>query len=459
MMRGGGSAVLFAVLVVLSMAAPVATLAGLVAGATGGAGGATDATVSGNETIERTVTLRLTPERPSSIDATASFDLPESVTALTVSLPANATVTGTDGFERNGSRYRWDGETATPSVSVRVPANHSGVSHHGVNATGYTFVDAGDWALVRVPDVSARWWWDGAGNVTMTTNVTVAGDGVAADAIAYLGPHRTLSRSDGDRSVRLVVPAAARVEAGDEAVLDVLADATRALHLDDEDGEGGESVIVAAPQGVDWAVDGAQLGSTGAWVAADEPLSSPDDVWTHEYVHTRQSYRLAPEMAWFAEASAEYYAAALAVADGRVPYAAFRGHLAPQPGSDDGVLADPATWTRATVYRKGPTVLAALDARIRAATDGNRSLVDVSQRLNRQDDAVTLDGFLGAVERVAGPDVRAFADRAITTSETPDLPPAAAYDAGNESGNGSAGFRLATTGGERGPGPPPPAGG
>ncbi len=426
MVRWGGFAALVAVLVVLSVAAPVASSAPV----------ETD-----DATIEQTVTLRLTPERPGSIAATTSFEIPESVTTLTTSVPANATVTSTDGFERNGSRYRWDGETATPSVSFRLPANHSGVSHHGVNASGYTFVDAGDWALVRVPDVTARWWWEGADNVTMASNVTVAGEGVAADGIAYLGPHRTHERSVDDRTIRLVVPDAARVEAGNESVLDALADATRALDLGDR---GGESIVVAAPQGVEWAVDGAQLGSTGAWVAADEPLASPDDVWTHEYVHTRQSYRLAPEMSWFAEASAEYYAASLAVTSGRVPYAAFRGHVAPD-GATDQVLADPATWTAATAYRKGTVVLAALDDRIRTATDGDRSLVHVSRRLNRHDGTVTLAAFLDAVETVAGSEARSFAERAITGTETPDLPPPTAYETRNESAeyevrNESAGF-------------------
>jgi hypothetical protein len=310
-----------------------------------------------------------------------------------------------------------------------VPANHSGVSHHGVNASGYTFADAGDWALVRVPDVSARWWWDGAERVTMASNVTVAGEGVAADSIAYLGPHRTHERTVGNRTIRLVVPDAASVTAGTGTVLDALADAARTLDLG---GPGTDSVIVAAPRNVEWAVDGAQLGATGAWVAADEPVASPDDVWTHEYVHTRQAYRLAPEMAWFGEASAEYYAASLAVASGRVPYAALRGHVAHDRETDQ-VLADPATWTATTVYRKGTVVLAALDARIRAATGGERSLADVSRRLNRHDGRVTLAVFLDAVEAVAGPDVRAFADHAVTDTETPDLPPAAAFEERNES--------------------------
>lgn len=426
MARGVGTAALVAALVVLAAVAPA------------GAGAQADA---GEATIEQTVTLRLTPERPGSIAATASFDLPDSVTELVVSLPENATVADADGFERNGSQYEWDGETASPSVSFRTPANQSGVSYRGVNASGYTFADAGEWALVRVPDVAAQWWWEGADEVTLASNVSVAGEGVATNGIAYLGPHRTHSRTVGNRTIRLVVPEAATVEAGNESVLSALADADRALDLG-----GGESVVVAAPQSVEWAVDGAQLGSTGAWVAADEPLDSADDVWTHEYVHTRQRYRLAPEMAWFGEASAEYYAASLAVTSGRVPYAAFRSHVAPDDSGDE-VLADPATWSARTAYRKGTVVLAALDARIRAATGGDRSLVDVSRRLNRHDGTVTLDVFLDAVESVADPGVRAFADRAVTGTATPDLPPATAFERRNE----STGFGVATIAG--GPAP------
>jgi hypothetical protein len=408
---------LLAVIVVLGLAVAPPTTAGTQA----------------DRTIEQTVTLSLTPERPGSIAVTVRYDVPPSVTSLTTTLPSNATVTRLDGFAADGDGFAWQGETREPSLSFRMPANRTGIARHGVEADGYTFVDVGDWALVRVPGIDAEWTWDGASNVTTNSTVEVAGEGATTGSIAYLGPHRSYERTVANQTIRLVVPATGSIEAGREAVLDVLAHAAATLAVGEAD---DEVVVVAAPQGVEWAADGAQLGDADAWIAADEPVADPDDVWTHEYVHTRQDYRLVPEMAWFAEASAEYYAAALALETGRVSYVEFRRHVTPHVGgaAGDDVLADPGTWTAATVYRKGATVLAAIDARIRAETGGHRSLVNVSRRLSRYDGTVTVQVFLDAVEAVAGPDVRRFAERAITDDGTPPLPPETAYDtAENES--------------------------
>ncbi|PSP75895.1 hypothetical protein BRC70_01465, partial [Halobacteriales archaeon QH_6_68_27] len=152
------------------------------------------------------------------------------------------------------------------------------------------------------------------------------------------------------------------------------------------------------------------------WVRADSRLDDPENVWLHEYVHTRQSFRLATEMRWFREASAEYYAARLSYEGGYVDRAAFREHLAGGPSR--ATLTDPDTWAdRPVPHDKGGRVLAVLDGKIRTETDGHRSLQDVFRRLNRHDGAVTYADFVRAVNGVAGTPMDAWLDRHVDGAE------------------------------------------
>ncbi|MFB6073884.1 MAG: hypothetical protein ABEJ89_02600, partial [Haloarculaceae archaeon] len=151
------------------------------------------------------------------------------------------------------------------------------------------------------------------------------------------------------------------------------------------------------------------------WVNASEPLASARSVWFHEYVHTRQSFALAPGMAWFREASAEYYAALLSESRER----AAAGALSPArfgPPSN-ATLTDHATWAGGrTPRRRGARVLAALDRRIRRATDGHQSLEDVFRRLNHHDGRVTYEAFVQAVNGVAGTPMDGWLDRHVAGS-------------------------------------------
>ena len=105
------------------------------------------------------------------------------------------------------------------------------------------------------------------------------------------------------------------------SVLDSLADASNALRVGDRD---DEVFVVAAPtSGVQWGVRGYQTGESDLWVRDVEPVDSAENPWVHEYVHTRQDFALDPEMRWFREASASYYAALLTYEQGRVPYDGF----------------------------------------------------------------------------------------------------------------------------------------
>ncbi|NHN46303.1 PGF-CTERM sorting domain-containing protein [Halostella sp. JP-L12] len=418
--------------------------------------------------LVRTVSLQLTPDDPGSVRATVRFDVPDSVTEVRVVLPEDASVVSTRGFDRaDGREYAWDGSTSRPSVTFDKPANVTGDARRSANVTGnesvpavptatgdaddghdhshdderggvearaaepgdphldgaaaeagYVFADTGDWAVVRVPQVGTSWRYRGK-EVPLDRRTVVDGEGATGGEIAYLGPHEERVRQAGDETVRLVVPASASMRASPEAVLDSIADARDRLRVG---GDNEESFFVAAPTNVAWAARGVQTGPDDAWVRADSGLDSPDNVWIHEYVHTRQDYGTTAETEWLIEASAEYYSALLSFEQGRVGFRAFRDHLShgarsPYAGT---VMDDPATWRdNGANYVKGALAVGAIDYRTRAASDRRRSFAITFRSLNERD-RVTADAFYDAVNASGGPEVRAFAREHATTDAVPD---------------------------------------
>jgi hypothetical protein len=141
------------------------------------------------------------------------------------------------------------------------------------------------------------------------------------------------------------------------------------------------------------------------WASARRPVAAPANLWVHEYVHTRQNFTLGDRMAWFREASASYYASLLAVrqgVDGREGFEAFVERLHGDAAAS-ATLADRSSWpTARTPYEKGQRVLAALDVRIRNATERNRTLQDVFRRLNAHDGSVEYEDFRAVVANVSG---------------------------------------------------------
>ncbi|QSG09014.1 hypothetical protein [Halapricum desulfuricans] len=131
-------------------------------------------------------------------------------------------------------------------------------------------------------------------------------------------------------------------------------------------------------------------------------------VWLHEYVHARQDFRTADGMVWFREASARYLSARFMQEQYEgVTAADLRAELAASPGDERVVLANRTTWAGTTDhYHAGAQLLAAVDAEIRAETGGEHALVDVFRAINAEDEPVTVERFVGLVERRTGSDER-----------------------------------------------------
>ncbi|WP_435196595.1 hypothetical protein [Natronomonas sp. EA1] len=366
-------------------------------------------------TLERTLTVSLTPETPGEIAVEARIQLPSGVQEFTLRLPGEATVTATDGFERRtAQRYAWTGRSRTPTLTYTLPANRtSSGERSGARGGGYRYVDTGDWAIVPVPRVGIA--YSGTGDEpTLDSRVVVTGEGVVGEDLVFLGAHTVRNRTASGQTLRLVVPDAADLAESPSDILDAIERAA-ALDIGPRD---DRVTVIAAPTSVAWGSTGLQRGDADFWAVADRRLDAPNNVWVHEYVHTRQTYRADDSARWVTEATADYYAALLTYRAGEIDYEQFRRHLelGQRARYENVVLAEPSTWgTILAPYDKGALVVGALDYRLRQRGSSYDALL---RRYNGRN--VTNADLVDAAGGLGGDDLAAFLREHTTTSATPE---------------------------------------
>ena len=384
-------------------------------------------------------------DEPGTVEVTTEARIPDRVTGLRLT-PVSAIDDSieADGFDRETTddgeeEWVWDGETARPSLTYAMDGNLTEERDGPLAGEGaYRFVDTGEWAIVRPPRASVAWSFTSGsgGSVSLERENVVAGDGVASRALVVLGPSEEHVHEAAGQRFRLIVPDAAELEPSPGAVFEAFEGASTALQVGARD---DEVFAVVAPTGsVSWAVRGLQIGDADLWVRDTEPAGTADDVWTHEYVHTRQSYRADRSARWFTEATATYYAALFALERGTADFEAFERTLSAGERDPyaDSILANPDAWADNADYVKGALVAGEIDRRIRLATDGRASLATVFRDFNDAsvdhddpDTWVTNDDFLDAVEDAAAEggddavavDIRDEAERLTTTDATPEF--------------------------------------
>jgi len=375
----------------------------------------------GDRTIRLTQQLRPTPEKPGEFGTQHTYRIPDGVVELSVTLPREATVTSRSGFVIQDGSYVWDGSTATPTLTYRMPANRTTDRTDPIAAGGnYVYVDTGAWAIVSRPRTAHSWGWR-TGTAGFEQTATVRGEGRASDAIAFLGPHQTYTHSANGQAFELVVPEAATLREDRSAIFASLSTASDRLRVGDRD---EDVFMIAAPTTqVEWGVRGLQSGPADLWVRDTERLATADNVWLHEYVHTRQGYRTTESARWFTEGSAVYYAALMSLEQGRIGYEAFRDRLGlGTNGLFDGVeLADRSTTKNNADYYVGALVAAELDRQSRLATDRERSLQTTFSLLNAHGSAVDADQFETFLSRSTTADVGALGNRYTRTTERPTM--------------------------------------
>lgn len=378
-----------------------------------------EATTRGDQTIEFRQELQRTPER-GEYTARHHYRIPDGVVELEVELPGDATVTDASGFDRvDRNTYAWDGTTDRPSVTYRMPADQTIEREGPIAGPGeYLFVDRGDWALVTRPQVSHAWSWIG-GDVRLDRQVVADGQGAVGEVMAFLGPHEEYQHAAHGQTFRLIVPEAATLAEDPDAILASLEHASDSLRVGARD---REVFVVAAPTGeIEWGVRGLQIGSADVWVRDAERLEDPDNVWLHEYVHTRQNYATTDSARWFDEGAAVYYAALLTLEQEHIEFDQFRQRLArgTSPEFDGERLAEPQTWQRNPDYHVGALVAGELDRQIRLATDGERSLQNVFQRMNERGDPIDASRFERFLREEGGDDVERLGNQYTRTTARP----------------------------------------
>lgn len=402
-----GVAIVAALCLVLAAVAPGVAAAGSDASATPAEAAASE------PTVVETVVVADKPETPGRLTVEVRYDLPPDLAELTVTAPTfdGWTLVEAAGFERYGDdQYRWTGDEPTPRLrfDVRVPADRASFRGHGG-------IDPGPWALVARPTPALYYSYYGD-PPTVDRRTEVRGAGVGADGFAYVGPHRVRERTVDGQRYRLVVPAAADTASEPPAILDALVAADR--HYPDDD---RPVTAFAVPDGGLAFREAGMARGTSLWVRASTPAAGGAGVWEHEYVHTRQRFRAVGDARWFAEASAEYYGLLLALQDRGRGLDPVRAQLR-RVDDADASLADRSTWDGPyTQYDKGSAVLAALDARIRERTGGDRTLLDVLARVDREGD-LDYPALRAAVVAVADAETGKWLDRHVRGTAAPRVP-------------------------------------
>ncbi|EMA20775.1 hypothetical protein [Haloarcula argentinensis] len=353
-------------------------------------------------------TIDREPNQTGHVRVTATIERPRHVTGLSVRTPAGTTVHRADGLQSDGDRWRLSGDARTAQLTYTVPV--------GLSTTfGQRTADTHNWTLLARQEVSlrARWRWHVGPRPTWNESLALAPgqSGVAGRTAAYIGPHETETRTvDGDR-ITLIVPAASDLRPNRTAVLDSISHAKRASTA----GTDHDHIrVFVAPNEL---APGGYTPSNGASdviVNAGERVRTPVNVWVHEYRHTRQTFETTPAMDWLSEGSADYHTAALTYSAGGIDEDQFRDRITTER-HETADLTQPDSWDGpGAQYHKGTRVVAAIDARVRQATDGNQTFETILDRLTRRGERMTLRLFAETVSAVAGDDLDAFVRQAVT---------------------------------------------
>jgi len=315
--------------------------------------------------------------------------------------------------------YEWDEATETATIDLRYNPNETTERTGPEAAAGdYLFADAGPWALFSRLRTPTEWSYTGSAQDPVTYHRSLATDGPGAtgDRIIYLGNTTSVERTENGQRFRLIVPDNADLAEPPERILNSLTNASGSLQVGDRD----ETVVAfAAPTDrIQWGVRGLELGGSEFWVRDTQRLDEANNVWLHEYVHTRQAFSTTRDTRWVNEGTAVYYAALLALEQERIDFAEFADHL------DNGersvysgvVLSDPATWTQNANYVRGALVTGVIDEQLRAETNQSGTFEGALSEINGVEGQVTQDRLLTAVENAGGNTTRTTASEYTTTT-------------------------------------------
>ncbi|MFB6308072.1 MAG: hypothetical protein ABEH35_01985 [Haloarculaceae archaeon] len=379
----------------------------------------------GADRIVENIHINPTPDEQGSFESTHSYDLPPRVTKLEITVPSlkeDVTVVETGEFTRTDeTTLVWEGGGGTPSFTLRAPAGRTQMNDRSA-------VEVSDWGFYAAPSTQPRWWYSHGSSPGYTERLTIAGGGYAGDDLGYVGDHTRHQRTVDGVEITVVVAEDADSEDSGDRIAQLLRNATRDFSTGNQYDRATAFVLPAAR--TDFDATGRSYG-TSFWVDDDQTKThAVDSTVTHEFVHSRVGSFPNGTSAWLTEAFAEYYGAYLILNDGSSTFHDFRAHVTTEeydPGGTGVVLTDQSSWEGTDAdYRKGANVLAALDAKIRKATDGERTLQHVLAlrfETDRYNGLQTYADFRRAVVAVSGSEsVGNWLDTYAKTEAVPTVP-------------------------------------
>ena len=382
------------------------------------------------------------PDNPTRIRVTATFSIEnarEFETYLDNGKWYDTTVRSTSGFSTapvdGGERIRltWDEETSPATVTYTVDRPEQYREGGQFENRIAPFIDGGDWMYVRDinPAGHSIVWEPGGGGFSTATTIDTDQSVVDADGLFFVGDYEQFDESGGGTEFRIIVPPSADLRPAPVEIARTLASTSVEMPTEPTTDavyvfvSGGPRKDVSEAVGTTVSIDD-EFDIVGY---ADDDAPSARNTWIHEYFHIRQTYDpLGERIRWFDEGSADYYMMLFSLHQNRLSYETFMlnlrdGDVGRGQQYMDDTLADEETWDRLdTQYEKGRRVLAALDVKIRRATDGERTLMDVFVRMTERDGRITYPEFKTIVTDVAGQSFDSWLDRYVTTGRAPTVP-------------------------------------
>lgn len=127
-------------------------------------------------------------------------------------------------------------------------------------------------------------------------------------------------------------------------------------------------------------------------------------------------------MEWIDEGMANYYERFFSYHLGYADFAKFHDSISPEDYSDAN-LTKQSSWESPDVeYDKGTRVIAGLEVEIRDRTNSKRSLEDVFDLMNEEEEPITYDQFAEILETVTGEDMRPWLEKYVKGDEVPEIP-------------------------------------
>lgn len=290
---------------------------------------------------------------------------------VTFGLPQGASILDYENMDRDGRRFTANLEdTSKFSITYSV----------GKTFNGTSYTSGRNWTIAPLPDHNPQ-----------TVVLQTSSEGFIGRNYVYLGEFETHSTEVTCQTITIIEPEAASVD--ETHRLNVLEAAARKLKT----GKAYKDVYIFASPKKPGNRNGYVLEFEGdIFVYAGDESRSPTNTWIHEYIHTRQasSIQNSESMKWFAEASAMYYTARIALETDLIEPMEYDRFLhtkrsynpsTPLHAADDEDVA----------YRWGAVLLAYLDAVLSEHT--SYTLMDVFYRINQY--SVTYDEFQKELSR------------------------------------------------------------